>query len=228
MYISYLDSSNLDDIANYLHQVDTLIKYLVDSLQSFENGHGDALHPIPVEANKLFMGDHVAIETVTGVEFRQFGTAVNQKLDDFIAAVATCAPVPKTIAMSTPTPPTSFTLVTEPQLPVSCTGDGIVNLSTALLAVSSHQPLSPINESFTLLNPSSFMSLSSSSICSLRQISIPRLGRESGAWRRAVAQWEEIDPGTGIALRDWPSEWLRVYIYRLVLLSWAPANFSLR
>ncbi|KAJ7933625.1 hypothetical protein B0H13DRAFT_1480033, partial [Mycena leptocephala] len=35
--------------------VDTLMKYLLDSLQSYENGHGDALCPVPQEADKSFM-----------------------------------------------------------------------------------------------------------------------------------------------------------------------------
>ncbi|KAJ7898823.1 hypothetical protein B0H14DRAFT_3554223 [Mycena olivaceomarginata] len=40
-------------------QVDTLMKYLVDSLQSYETGHGDALCPVPHEADKSFMGEHL-------------------------------------------------------------------------------------------------------------------------------------------------------------------------
>ena len=36
---------------------------------------------------------------------------------------------------------------------------------------------------------------------------IPDLGRAPGAWLRAVKQWEEVDPITNYALRDWPKEW---------------------
>ena len=38
-------------------------------------------------------------------------------------------------------------------------------------------------------------------------VSIPSLGRAPGAWRRAVKQWTEVDPQTGLALRDWPAKW---------------------
>ena len=38
-------------------------------------------------------------------------------------------------------------------------------------------------------------------------VSIPSLGHAPGAWRRAVQQWTEVDPQTGLALRDWPARW---------------------
>jgi hypothetical protein len=38
-------------------------------------------------------------------------------------------------------------------------------------------------------------------------VSIPSLGHAPGAWRRAVKQWMEVDPQTGLALRDWPAKW---------------------
>ncbi|GBE88122.1 hypothetical protein SCP_1203520 [Sparassis crispa] len=43
----------------------------------------------------------------------------------------------------------------------------------------------------------------------LRGVCIPDLPRPSrgSAWREAVKQWEEVDPTTGYALKDWPQEW---------------------
>ena len=38
-------------------------------------------------------------------------------------------------------------------------------------------------------------------------VSIPDLGRSRRAWRRAIKQWEEVDPITKLALKDWPEEW---------------------
>ena len=38
-------------------------------------------------------------------------------------------------------------------------------------------------------------------------VSIPSLGHAPGAWRRAVKQWTEVDPQTGLALKDWPAKW---------------------
>ena len=45
------------------------MKYLIDSLQSYETGHGNALHPIHTEPDKSFMSDHIAMQPVTAEEF---------------------------------------------------------------------------------------------------------------------------------------------------------------
>lgn len=64
------------------YQVDTLIKYLVDSLQSFENGFGHSLHPVPIQPNMSFMGDHIAAAAITAEELRLLGDHINKKFDD--------------------------------------------------------------------------------------------------------------------------------------------------
>ncbi|KAK6987789.1 hypothetical protein R3P38DRAFT_2366098, partial [Favolaschia claudopus] len=38
-------------------QVDTLMRYLLDSLHSYEIGHGDALYPFRTEPDKSFMAE---------------------------------------------------------------------------------------------------------------------------------------------------------------------------
>ncbi|KAK7013580.1 hypothetical protein R3P38DRAFT_3576197 [Favolaschia claudopus] len=43
-------------------QVDTLMRYLLDSLQSYKTGHGDALYPFRTEPDKSFMGEHNALQ----------------------------------------------------------------------------------------------------------------------------------------------------------------------
>lgn len=41
------------------------MKYLIDSLQSYETGHSDALCPIQREADEWFMGEHQGSRPVT-------------------------------------------------------------------------------------------------------------------------------------------------------------------
>ena len=36
---------------------------------------------------------------------------------------------------------------------------------------------------------------------------VPDLGHSSGAWKQAIKQWEEYDPMTKYALKDWPKDW---------------------
>ena len=61
-------------------QVDTLMKYLIDSLQSYEMDYGDALCPMQNEPDRSFMGDHVLMQPVTVNEFRMFTSALMSTL----------------------------------------------------------------------------------------------------------------------------------------------------
>ena len=60
--------------------------------------------------------------------------------------------------------------------------------------------------SFELRNSTKSASVSPSSL-PIAGVSVPSLGHAPGAWRRAVKQWMEVDPQTGLALRDWPAKW---------------------
>jgi len=44
---------------------DTLIRYLLDELYYYEEGHGDALRPIPKHADESFLGEHAENFPVT-------------------------------------------------------------------------------------------------------------------------------------------------------------------
>ncbi|KAF8218864.1 hypothetical protein L208DRAFT_1346357 [Tricholoma matsutake] len=43
----------------------------------------------------------------------------------------------------------------------------------------------------------------------LAGIYIPDLPRHRGGWRVALQQWNDVDPKTGQALKDWPDEWFK-------------------
>ncbi|KAF9064776.1 hypothetical protein BDP27DRAFT_1425442 [Rhodocollybia butyracea] len=60
-------------------RVDTLMKYLMDSLQSYETGHGNALCPSRLEPAKSFMSDHSLEQPVTANDFRHFTEAMMAK-----------------------------------------------------------------------------------------------------------------------------------------------------
>jgi hypothetical protein len=48
-----------------LKQVDTLIKYLVDSLQSLESDHTDALNPTAINNSQTFLGEGEMLKPAT-------------------------------------------------------------------------------------------------------------------------------------------------------------------
>ncbi|KAJ7930271.1 hypothetical protein B0H13DRAFT_1518971, partial [Mycena leptocephala] len=70
-------------------QVDTLMRYLLDSLQSYESGHGDALYPFRPEPDKIFMSDHNALQPPTTAEFRVFSEQILTKLDGLASQTVT-------------------------------------------------------------------------------------------------------------------------------------------
>ena len=63
------------------------------------------------------------------------------------------------------------------------------------------------SESFELQNSRSANVTVSPSSLPIAGVSVPSLGHAPGAWRRAMKQWMEVDPQTGLALRDWPAKW---------------------
>ncbi|KAH7903318.1 hypothetical protein BJ138DRAFT_1107775 [Hygrophoropsis aurantiaca] len=68
--------------------VDTLIRYLLDDLTQYEKGHGDALCPVPRQANQSFNGDHILTNPTTGAESRELKLSMDRKLDSLVVVVA--------------------------------------------------------------------------------------------------------------------------------------------
>src|ERR1700733_3874049 len=82
-----MDTQGLNADCHGMKQVDTLMKYLVDALQNFESGHGNALYPIRTEPEKSFMGEHIGMQTVTAEEFREMTRTVDRKLENLTVAL---------------------------------------------------------------------------------------------------------------------------------------------
>ncbi|KAK0489204.1 hypothetical protein IW261DRAFT_1557697 [Armillaria novae-zelandiae] len=165
--------------------VDTLMKYLVDSLQSYESGHSDALHPLPKEAERSFMGDHVLEKPVTTAEFRVFAEAVLTR------------PAPAKMECTCPMPvhaasPSSF-----------------VNLGVVLPTPASQNFTYATSHSLTGMSPTPREPRSSRPQAPpIPGVVIPDIGKGPGIWRKAVKQWEVGEPLQGLQpLRDWPKEW---------------------
>jgi len=206
-------------LANFFIQCDTLIKYLVDSLQSFESGHGDALHPIPTDPINFFMGDHTATAPATTEEVRQLSASISRN----IQALATT--VESAFSKTTNRQDISQPMIGEVQTVggTNTAGLGYEHPGSNQLAFQVGLPQS--NEGWdsqmTTVSHQPHMSDSTSqhsrlgshrrsaSAPPIADVSIPSLSRAPGAWRRALKQWTEVDPHTGLALKDWPAKWYR-------------------
>src|SRR5882724_3978715 len=72
---------------------DTLIRYLLDEPYYYEEGHGDALRPIPKCADKSFLGEHAENRPVTKNEVQtiihaQVEAATHKLIETFHSAGA--------------------------------------------------------------------------------------------------------------------------------------------
>ena len=70
------------------------MKYLVDSLQSYETSHSDALCPVQWEAEKSFMGKHKLFEPLTVNEFHMISSSITHTIKETINAAIASIVVP--------------------------------------------------------------------------------------------------------------------------------------
>jgi hypothetical protein len=181
------------------------MKYLLDSLQSFETGHGNVLHPIPLGTDQSFMGEHLATQPASGEQVQQISERVDRKLDEMMKTITTTLSSHAQPAPNIPDPSISFTgpeRVSHTQLRASRAVSVPYTLPNVTESTNTSRETSP-SERGTSSEPGVVISPTFRRY----NFAIPDLGRAPGAWQRAIKQWEEVDPITNHALRDWPKEW---------------------
>ncbi|KAG6834956.1 hypothetical protein H0H93_006101, partial [Arthromyces matolae] len=200
--------------------VDTLMKYLFDSLMSFETGHGDALHPIVNGYNDSFMGEAMDTAPVTAAEVRELKRSVDEKimsidinldtklenLANRITTAVTSAHLVATTSLTPQTPCVSQTtshhvvvgtqVAVFPHLPQSQSQEHVPAKSTLEISPSETDGTHIENEKGCRPVP-------------IQGVCIPRLQAGPDAWKSAIRQWEEGEPESGliIPLKDWPASW---------------------
>ncbi|EDR02962.1 uncharacterized protein LACBIDRAFT_331984 [Laccaria bicolor S238N-H82] len=121
---------------------------------SFEAGHGNTLHPIPIGADQSFMGDHIAVAPVSGQEVQEFKGGIDHKIDELVKVITAT-------------------------LSHTCHSDTVTR--TLETTVDPSNPsIGPMHVSHT---QSRAISRAASAL--------------------VIKQWEEIDPVTKCALKDW-------------------------
>ncbi|KAJ7616035.1 hypothetical protein FB45DRAFT_1106987 [Roridomyces roridus] len=204
-------------------QVDTLMRYLLDSLQSYESGHGDALNPHRLKLDQSFMGDHDALQPATMAELRAFEQKVVTTIKQSSLAGAACSHAQAATSTGFISPLASNS-ISNPSASMRSVSNVIPPSTTTSSPLPTAYPPHPSNSSMSpvsrsppppLLNNSNAEGSSAASQATLMGslpiagVSIPNLGRDDKAWRRAVNQWEIGDASNGLSapLKDWPSEW---------------------
>lgn len=161
-----------------------MIKYLTDSLQSYETGYSDALCPVRKEAEKSFMGEHALLRPATYNDLQQFMNLVISTIQTGFStsynrpgtcAACCCHQVP---GSEPPANTQHYAVVSQPIHSAVQTRQQSHQPEAATRTIGDGQagPLAPL-----------------ASAC------IPDIPRGKGNWRKAVEQWDSF-------LRDWPTE----------------------
>jgi hypothetical protein len=177
------------------------MKYLVDSLQRYENDYGNALCPVQNEPDQSFMGDHTLLRPVTVHEFRLFGTTI-------MSALKTHSESESTACSQLNTVPGHGLLN-----PLATTSESIMPTSSSELSTTEQNSTvstspSPAPAAVTNVTEQT-AAVSLANTIPLTGVCIPDLPRSRGGWHIALRQWYKIDPKTGYALKDWPDAWFK-------------------
>jgi len=189
-------------------KVDTMIKYLVDSLQSYETGHGNALCPIPNEADKSFMGEHVNQAPPSTEEIRQWKLSMDRSLGNVISEIVgqvTAAFAGTRLSQSPSPEPDVATTSNDVALQEQTIRHG---RDSRLPTLMPYPPRSS-SRAQSLGASSSGDDTDGSAAMQSTGSNPPIPGiviRDVKNWCDVIQQWEVGDAGM-VALKDWPKEW---------------------
>lgn len=170
-------------------QRDTLIRYLLDELNLYEDGHSDALRPIQRGADSSFMGEHRENEPVTIGELRGLMAGVEAKI---------------TVALSGPHHGAAYSsnqpVLAPPTEPRAGEHAGPAPHLLRFRITNLKGPKPHLTE--IGMQPAN--SLPSN-------LAVPRRMEVAAGerWLAYVRDWEEADPAAGlqVALKDWDEKW---------------------
>ncbi|KAF8529568.1 hypothetical protein BU17DRAFT_36594, partial [Hysterangium stoloniferum] len=161
--------------------VNTLIRYLLDELHYYEEGHGDALRPIQREVNMSFLGEHKDIRPASLLEMKELWSSMERSMGkkikaEFSHSISGVAAASHRHGEHTGIQPDNTTT-------------NATNVTPIPLLLSSLSAPSP---------PPGLC------IPATRK-GIPRHER----WLIFVYDWENIDESRGLhkLLKDWPTKW---------------------
>lgn len=197
-------------------QRDTLIRYLLDELYTYEEDHSDALCPIDRQASSTHAGEGSEVQPLSAAEGREFFFAHSvetKKLLDLVGQLS------QTVENQM-SPPTLFPSPSQPNECLAQSFPGplfIPSNSSSLRRGLSNYP-TILNNSEDLINqpPLKRCRLENSRPNTIESPTgpshiIPEIGRSYGArgWVQVVKDWEEADLSRShpTPLKDWLAEW---------------------
>ncbi|KAJ2917186.1 hypothetical protein MD484_g3266, partial [Candolleomyces efflorescens] len=217
---------------------DTLIRYLLDELYTYEEDHSDALNPgnYDISASGSHAGEIYQERPLTLAEGReiigQFSRSVTQYIDSALEKVSSSLP-------TAPQPPAGgnsqhHCSCCSQRCPEVYQPSHFSSLHTHQAIASGHavsQPNTPpfqaLHDIHPLIMPSSTSTMPTepqipprnssdsavnSDLPGVSRWRVPEIRRSAGAngWRQVVADWKFADPPRlDVALKDWKPEWYK-------------------
>ena len=181
--------------------------YLVDSLQSFENDHADALYPRDVNKSEMYLAEGELYQPVTRAGLRADLQCA------FAAAKVTC-PIPSAVPQHAVgnghgLPTASMVMAASWQMTQTPAGHQLVSLPKPIIRpVAAATAIRSVTVGIEPIRKTSQYECAPLATCHQQLttplIYIPNLPRGFHTWREAVCQWDEGVPEVGIPpLRDW-------------------------
>ncbi|KAK7016538.1 hypothetical protein R3P38DRAFT_3321039 [Favolaschia claudopus] len=195
---------------------DTLIKYLLDELNTYEDDYSGMLLPTQPDTDKTLLGE----ASLTAPATAESITMLHQSLSsDTVYKLSTLPPHALSMLNNSVATVQTQTLS---NLPVSTTSRPIIPISLPLISSYPHhfappQFANPSNSTQSIVsapNPSYGRPLPNHGLI-VPDVPVTLPGgsksKRSDSWLIIVRHWEEGDPAHGLntPLKDWPKEWLR-------------------
>ncbi|KAL1746855.1 hypothetical protein HDZ31DRAFT_33269 [Schizophyllum fasciatum] len=185
--------------------VETLMKYLLDSLQHIESSYSDALNPDKLAMDESFLAERDLMKLPTVGDFRALSRNFHEKLEAVASSISTLRiQAPTTIINYTLPWPFTQNPSTSPNQPLPH-GHPLA-LPGPYMPIPTGDPSPTSNDFPHPLTPPVDRSVAVAS----PGIRISNISRGPDAWRKYIAQWEEPDPDTNLPpLKDWQPEWYK-------------------
>lgn len=177
------------------------MRYLLDTLTGYEEDHSFALFPVNERPAQSLLGESDLVRPLTILEHRESQDQFQRSLQGFKDEILTAL-----LGMRSPYPlRTAGTLTSDKFNP----GSSGISPSSSRIPSHMHQGV-PSSSSAHSVSPVS-MSCPSRPILPSAGAYIPRLPsghQQEQSWRALLDNWYEVNPITGLALKDWPNEWI--------------------
>ncbi|KAG0694080.1 hypothetical protein DFH29DRAFT_1006668 [Suillus ampliporus] len=199
----------------------TLIRYLLDELHSYESDHSDALCPTQQEADGSLLGEHTLAKPVCTQDLQMMQECITADVAVLRSDVRRLATAFVTHSTGSEPWQQSFTpssCPAPPLPPVNSTPQPVTTYDHFFIpsAVSTRPPSGPVQSlsQITCNGTNSFRPLPEKGLL-IPDVPVQRTDGSfpprKDSWKQIIQHWLKGDPACGLhlPLRDWPGEWIR-------------------